>query len=83
MEVKRNGREPILQAAGYAYNFDRLAYYNRGARKVFSVEWLREHTDEEIHQAVEAPNDSGDWLIYADPPPSKRVVNEFLAEIDA
>lgn len=66
MKMRRNGREPILQAAGYAYNFNRLAYYNREARKVFAVEWVRDHTAEEVQEAVETPNESDDWEIYAD-----------------
>jgi len=74
-------KDPILRAAGYAYNFDRLAYYNRVARKAFSLEWVEDHSDVELRDALERPNESEDWEVYAEPRPSQRVINEFLAEI--
>jgi hypothetical protein len=74
-------KDPILRAAGYAYNFDRLAYYNRSAKKAFSVEWVEDHTDKELREELSKTNNSGEWLVYAEPQPSERVKREFLAEI--
>jgi hypothetical protein len=76
-------KEPILKSAKYVYNFDRMAYYNRSARKVFSVEWVEDHTYEELRRAIEEPNPSNEWQLYADPRPAQRVINEFLSEINA
>jgi len=76
-------KEPILKAARYVYNFDRMAYYNRGARKAFSIEWVEDHTEDELRRAVEEPNDSDEWQVYAEPRPPQRVIDKFLAEINA
>jgi hypothetical protein len=75
-------KEPILKAAKYVYNFDRMAYYNRADKKAFSVEWIEDHSDEELKRALEEPNDSDDWQLYAEPRPPQRVINEFLTEIN-
>jgi hypothetical protein len=78
----RSSREPALKAAGYSYNFDRMAYFNRDARKVFSVEWLEDHPIEDLHRALETPNQSEDWVFYVDEMPPKHVIEALLAEID-
>jgi hypothetical protein len=77
-----SAKEPILKDARYVYNFDRMAYYNRAVKKAFSVEWVEDHTDEELRRAVEEPNDSNDWQLYVEPRPSQRVIDEFIAEIN-
>jgi hypothetical protein len=81
--VVRNSREPILKEAGYTYNFDRMAYFNRAAKKVFSVEWLEDHPEGDLLRALAESNESGHWRLYADVRPSQRVIDAFLAEIDA
>jgi hypothetical protein len=74
--------EQILKSARYVYNFDRMAYFNRAAKKAFSVEWVEDHTDEELRRALDEPNNSDDWQLYAEPRPPQSVINEFLAEIN-
>ena len=75
-------KEPILKAAGYVYNFDRMAYYNRATRKAFSVEGVDDNRVEDLRRALDEPNDSGGWQLYAEPRPPQSVINEFLAEIN-
>ena len=74
--------ELILKAAKYIYNFDRMAYYNRTRKKAFSVEWVEDHTNEDLRHALDEPNENGDWKVYAEPHPPQRVIDEFLAEIN-
>jgi hypothetical protein len=81
IQQMERAKDPILRAAGYLYNFDRLAYFNRAAKKAFSLEWVEDHTDAELREALEKANDSEEWEVYAEPRPSQRVINEFLAEI--
>lgn len=76
------GKEPILKSAGYVYNFDRMAYYNRSTRKAFSVEWVDDKDIEDLQRALTEPNDSNGWQLYAEPRPPQSVINEFLAEIN-
>jgi len=41
-----DAKERLLREAGYAYNFDRLAYVNREMRKVFAVETVEDHSED-------------------------------------
>lgn len=75
-------KESILKAARYVYNFDRMAYYNRAARKAFTIEWVDDHTDDDLRRALAEPSDSDGWKVYAEPRPPQSVIKEFLAEIN-
>jgi len=90
----RSNKEPVLRSFGYAYNFDRMVYFNRAAKKAFSVDWLEDHTDEELRHALEEQNgsniadivtsgDEGGWRLYLNSRPSQSVVDAFLAEVNA
>jgi hypothetical protein len=76
----RSGKEPILKARGYVYNFDRMAYFNRGDKKAFSVEWLEDHTDEDLQKALGEPING--WKVYLNSEPSQSVIDIFLAEVN-
>jgi len=75
-------KAPILKSAGYLYNFDRMVYFNRAAKKAFSAEWVEDHSDADLSEKLREPNVSGEWSIFADPKPSQAVVSKFLAEIE-
>jgi hypothetical protein len=36
-------RQNLLDAGGYVYNIDREVYFNRRAKKIFSVDFLEDH----------------------------------------
>ena len=74
-------KEQLLRSAGFRYHFDRMAYVNRNAKKVVSVEAVEDHSEEWLQQVISQPNDSGDWRFYFNQPPSPTVVQAFLAEI--
>lgn len=89
----RSNKEPILRSLGYVYNFDRMVYFSRAARKAFSVEWLEDHTDEDLQRALQEQNgsniadvvtsrDDGGWRLYLDARPSQSVIDAFLAEVN-
>jgi hypothetical protein len=78
-------KDELLRSAGYWYNFYRMAYVNRKSKKIFSVEAVEDHTEEQLRQMITAPNESGDWLFYfgvsgETPPPAVR--QAFIAELD-
>ena len=67
----------ILEDAGYVYNFDRLAYVNRKAKKVFSIEFVEDHSGEELENLIrEDVLDSG-WQFYSNSQPSEAVKREL------
>ena len=68
----------ILEDAGYAYSFDRGIYINRSARKVFSVEFVEDHSDAELEARIREPwPPSGEWRFYFNSPPSDSVKREL------
>lgn len=74
-------KEELLRSAGFRYHFGRMAYINRAARKVVSVEAVEDHPKEWLEKIVRQANESGDWRFYFDQPPSPAVVEAFLAEL--
>ena len=77
----KSEKEPILRANHYSYNFDRMVYYNRATQKAFSVDWLEDHTEEDLKRALAERNENG-WQLYLEKRPSRAVVDAFLAEVN-
>jgi len=81
MHLAMNAKEELLKRAGYGYNFNRMAYINRRAKKVFSVEAIEDHSAEWLSDKI-AENNNGEWRFYFNEPPSAAVVQDFLIELD-
>jgi hypothetical protein len=67
----------ILEDAGYAFSFPRTIYVNRQAKKVFSVEFVEDHDDEEIKRRINENTQGGKWRFYFNSPPSDAVKREL------
>ena len=79
MHTVANKRQ-ILEDAGYAYSFDRLSYINRDARKVFSIEFVQDHSEAELLAGINAPAPPpGEWRFYFNSDPSEAVKRELSA----
>ena len=76
------GKKRVLEDAGYAYSFDRLSYINRDAHKVFSVEFVQDHTEAQLRDCVNEPTPPGEWRFYFNVPPSEAVKREFSATFE-
>jgi hypothetical protein len=50
--ARRDRKSEILRDAGYAYGFDREIYFNRVAKKVFSIEFVEDHSEEELKRCI-------------------------------
>jgi hypothetical protein len=77
-----NGKEELLKQAGYRYNFDRMVYINRDARKIFSVEAIEDKPEEWLIEKIAEKNDDGEWQFFFNEAPSPAVRRDFLAELD-
>ncbi|MFZ0420133.1 MAG: hypothetical protein WAM04_18670 [Candidatus Sulfotelmatobacter sp.] len=75
------GKKQILEDAGYAYSFDRISYINRDARKVFSIEFVQDHSEAELKARINEPTPPGEWKFYFNLAPSEGVKREFLRSI--
>lgn len=74
-------KETLLNQAGYRYNFERMVYLNRAARKLFSVEAIEDHSAEWLREKMGEEN-QGEWQFYFNETPPPAVVRDFLAELD-
>jgi len=75
-----NAKESLLKEAGYWYNFERMSYINRRAKKVFAEETVEDNTEEWLAEKVAEPNASGDWQFYDEPAVAVR--RAFIAELE-
>jgi hypothetical protein len=67
----------ILDRAGYAYNFDRMMYINRQAKKAFSIEFIDDNPEAEIASRIQEPNEEADWHFYTSLPMSEGSKKEL------
>jgi hypothetical protein len=73
------GKQQILEDAGYAYSFDRLSYISREAHKVFSLEFVQDHSEAELKECISQSTPPGEWRFYFNSPPSEAVKRELSA----
>jgi hypothetical protein len=76
-----NPKGVLLKKNGYRYNIHRMAYINRDAKKVFSIEAIEDQPVEWLSARM-AERSNGDWQFYFTEPPSPAVVRDFVAELD-
>lgn len=70
-------KQQILENEGYRYHFDRQVYFNRKARKAFSVQFVEDRTEEELSQLIHEETRSGDWRFLFITQPSDAVKREL------
>jgi hypothetical protein len=70
--LKVAGKTQILEDAGYAYSFDRLSYVNREARKVFSIDYVQDHSETEIKLPSSSPRYTANGSSISTLPPPKQ-----------
>jgi hypothetical protein len=74
-------KKDILKEADYRYNFDRDIYFNRKAKKAFSLEFVDDHPEEELLRRLRENTNGNGWTFYFNSPPSdgvKRVLEQVL-----
>jgi len=76
-------KSEILFAANYRYNFDRDLDVNPKARKAFSLEFVDDHTPEEVLQGIEEPTDRDAWTFYFNVGPSDGVKRLLEQDLEA
>lgn len=71
-------KQQILEREGYRYSFDRQVYFNPKTKKAFSVEFLEDHTTDELELHIREAASSIDWLFFFNSPPSDAVKRELV-----
>ncbi len=69
--------EQILRQAGYVYSFDRMVYFNRKTKKVFSIEFIEDHNIDELQRLLNEQAAGEEWRFYFNSPPSNAVKAEL------
>ena len=76
-------KSEILFAANYRYDFDRDLYVNPEAKKAFSLEFVDDHTPEEVLRGIEEPTDHNTWIFYFNIRPSDGVRRLLEQDMEA
>lgn len=72
----------ILENAGFVYNFDRDLYYNRNKKKVFSIDFVEDHTNDELQKFINETSDGINWRFYFNIAPSSAVKHELISVLE-
>jgi len=67
----------ILKEGNYVYNFDRQVYFNRKAKKAFSVEFIQDHSANELADCIFEPTGESNWQFYFNAKPSESVRSQL------
>jgi hypothetical protein len=70
-------KKDILRAANYGYNFDRDIYFNRKTKKAFSLEFVDDHSEDELKRRIAENTGGNGWIFYFNSTPSEGVKREL------
>jgi hypothetical protein len=70
-------KRDILLKANYRYNFDRDLYFNREAKKAFSLEFVDDNSEEELARRIREDNGGTGWKFYTNSDLSDSVRREL------
>jgi hypothetical protein len=74
-------KQYLLDSGGYSYNIDRQVYFNRSAKKIFSVDFLEDHEGPEIEQSINENTDGREWRFYFNATPPESVKREIASAL--
>ncbi|HEY6292339.1 MAG TPA: hypothetical protein VI455_12385 [Terriglobia bacterium] len=57
-------KSQLLRKSGYAYNFNRMVYFNRQAKKAFSVEFVEDHSASYLQRYIKKTEREPGWHFY-------------------
>ncbi len=70
-------KKDVLREAGYRYDFERALFINRARRGAFSIEFVGDHSEEELRQLILESGDANAWKFYFNVPPSDGIRREL------
>lgn len=69
-------KDQILAEKGYKYDFNREVYYSKKAKKIFSVEAIKDHDVAWLKTSLACPSD--DWKFYFNRDPSSNIKEKLI-----
>jgi hypothetical protein len=76
-------KEKILQENRFRYHFNRMIYFNKETRKIFSFEAIDDHDEAWLLQKIREANTEHWQFYFNNPPPSDSIKNEVIRELEA
>jgi len=70
-------KRDILRQANYKYNFDRDLFYNRQAKKAFSIEFVDDNREDVLARYISENTNGNGWRFYFNSEPSESVKREL------
>ena len=70
-------KKDILRQANYKYNFDRDLYYNRQAKKAFSIEFVDDKAEDVLSRCINENSNGNGWKFYFNSDPPEGVKREL------
>jgi hypothetical protein len=70
-------KKDLLRQAGYDYDFNHMLYFNRQAKKAFSVEFVDDNDEGELEKRIREDLGRNGWRFYFNSPPSESVKREL------
>ena len=75
-------KKDILLQANYRYSFDRDIYFNRNAKKAFSLEFVEDHSEQDLIWRINERAIGKEWKFYFNSGPSESVKRELERVLD-
>ena len=60
----------------------RELYFNRRTKKAFSVEFVEDHSEDELQRHLSENKDGAEWRFYFNSPPSEAVKRELKSVLE-
>ena len=79
---QRSPKRQVLDAAGYEYEIEHEVFLNWKARKIFSWEFIDEHSVEEVNQCVNIDPSGPQWRFYFNDPPGPSVRQQLTEALE-
>jgi hypothetical protein len=77
MEAVDQSKDQILEDAGYAYSLDRMMYVNRRTKKVFSVQFVEDSSEDQLQKCIDEDSGGAEWRFYVNSPLPEGVKREL------
>ncbi len=74
-------KEHLLEGSGYRYHFARMIYRNRTTKRAFSIEFVEDHSVQELRKLVAAPP-TGDWVFHFNQPPPDSIKGDLIEDLE-
>ena len=70
-------KSALLAAVRFSYDFRRGIYVNRSKKEIVSLEFIDDHTPDELADVISS-SESDDWRFYFNAPPTDSLKHQIL-----